>query len=272
MHIDLADSNRPVRLLQLTDCHVGESVGEKLLGLDTDESLQDVIEHVVDSGQIPDLLVVTGDISNNGGAFTYKRFLTLIESSNINHRAFAWLPGNHDAPSDMNFARGDEQLVKKITAGNWLIVLLNTQVPGHTHGNLTPEELATLNLALRNHEDRHVLIFLHHQPVPVGCAWLDNQKIKSSEAFFNLLDEYPHVKAVVWGHVHQEFNGSHNHIQLMATPSTCIQFKPNSDEFAIDHTMPGYRWLYLYPDGSLETEVHRVDKKKYAIDFESAGY
>src|SRR5438067_1187347 len=43
--------------------------------------------------------------------------------------------------------------------------------------------------------------------------------------------------------------------RLLATPSTCAQFLPNSDDFAVDRRPPGYRTLELRPDGSLLTEV-----------------
>ena len=44
---------------------------------------------------------------------------------------------------------------------------------------------------------------------------------------------------------------------VFSPPSTCIQFKRNSDEFALDFLPPGYRWINLYPDGRLETAVER---------------
>ena len=58
----------------------------------------------------------------------------------------------------------------------------------------------------------------------------------------------------------------------MATPSTCIQFHPNNDDFTIDNEKPGYRWLDLMPDGEIKTGVERVVEKSYSIDFESTGY
>jgi Icc protein len=41
----------------------------------------------------------------------------------------------------------------------------------------------------------------------------------------------------------------------MASPATCAQFVPNSDDFALDDRPPGYRLLDLMPDGSIATEV-----------------
>lgn len=272
MQLQLDDPSRPIRLLQLTDCHIGPTEEETLLGLNTNESLHDVIKVVREKEAPFDLLLVTGDISNNGGARTYRRFLSIIEASQIQHSLFAWLPGNHDSPEDMDEALDLDAPVKEIRVGNWLFVLLNTQVPGHTHGNLKERELDCLDSALSNNKDCHVMIFLHHQPVPVGCAWVDTQKVRSEYAFFKILDQYDHVKAVVWGHVHQDFNSERDGVKLMATPSTCIQFKSNSKEFAIDTLMPGYRWFELQADGKFSTQVVRIPQKRYPIEYTSEGY
>lgn len=263
---------QPIRLLQLTDCHIGPDETEELLGLNTNESLLDVIDHLGRKEVAWDLLVTTGDIANNGGARTYQRFLQILQQSNIRFGAFGWVPGNHDSPVEMNEALDTERLTKEIHIGNWLILLLNTQVPGHTHGNLVEAELNLLDEALAEHPDRHVIIFMHHQPVPIGCAWVDTQKVRSQYAFFKILDQYSHVKAVVWGHVHQEFSEVRNNVQLLATPSTSIQFKSRSDDFAVDNKMPGYRWFQLNPDGTFTTQVERIAEKKYPIEFSSEGY
>ena len=273
MQLELEDPSRPVRVLQLTDCHIGPTEAETLLGLNTNESLHDVIRHIRGTEKRPfDLLLVTGDISNNGGARTYRRFLSIIEASGIQHSLFAWLPGNHDSPEDMNEALNHDSLVKEVHIGNWLIVLLNSQVPGHVHGNLKEPELNCLDDALANHKGKNVLVFMHHQPVPVGSAWVDDQKVRSEYAFFKILEQYKHVKAVVWGHVHQEFKAERKGVQLMSTPSTCIQFKRNSDDFAIDRLMPGYRWFELQADGKFATNVVRIPQKHYPIEYSSEGY
>lgn len=266
------EPGQPIQLLQLTDCHIGPDAREELLGLNTDESLHDVIRHLRNNHPRCDLLLTTGDVANNGGARTYTRYLNILEGSEIDYRAFGWLPGNHDSPADMNEAMQADQLTKELFIGNWLILLLNTQVPGHTHGNLVESELNLLDEALANNLDRHVMIFMHHQPVPVGSAWVDTQKVRSEYAFFKILDQYQHVKAVVWGHVHQEFSEVRNNVRLLATPSTSIQFKARSEDFAVDGLMPGYRWFVLNTDGSFTTQVERIAEKKYPIEYTSAGY
>jgi Icc protein len=67
---------------------------------------------------------------------------------------------------------------------------------------------------------------------------------------------------VLWGHVHQESHHIIDGVEWMSTPSSCVQFKPGSKEFALGSEAPGYRHLSLYADGRIETAVHRVDYDK----------
>ena len=61
-------------------------------------------------------------------------------------------------------------------------------------------------------------------------------------------------------------------IKMMASPSTCIQFLPMSDEFAVDPIPPGYRWLELHPDGRIVTGIRRIEEIPGHIDMASVGY
>jgi 3',5'-cyclic-AMP phosphodiesterase len=42
---------------------------------------------------------------------------------------------------------------------------------------------------------------------------------------------------------------------MIATPSTCSQFKPLSDEFAVDSAPPAWRTLALHADGHIDTQL-----------------
>ncbi|MGA1383685.1 MAG: 3',5'-cyclic-AMP phosphodiesterase, partial [Steroidobacteraceae bacterium] len=49
--------------------------------------------------------------------------------------------------------------------------------------------------------------------------------------------------------------GPQGSLKLMATPSTCVQFRPRVADFEIDERPPGYRVLTLHADGRIETTV-----------------
>ncbi len=260
---------RPFHLLQITDCHLGSQPGADLLGLDTDESLCDVL-HALKAQEAPDLILATGDISNDGGVKSYERFIDLIEDF-FPGVPLAWLPGNHDDPVNMDQVENLPIEAHYIASG-WNLIFLDSKIPMEEGGELQQSELDRLELELRRHRDMPTMVFLHHQVVPVGSAWVDQYVVKNNQAFFDVLDKYDNVKVVSWGHVHQEFNSRRNGVALLATPSTCVQFMPRQDGFQVDSAMPGYRAYKLYPDGRYTTKVHRVAEKHYSIDFASTGY
>lgn len=260
---------RPLRLLQITDCHLGSTPGEMLLGLDTDQSLYDVLE-CLRAQESPDIIVVSGDVSNDGGVPSYERFINIVTQF-FPSVPLAWLPGNHDDPMSMDQVK-NLPIEAHHKIGGWNIILLNSRIPMEEGGDLDDAELARLERELAANPDMPTVVFLHHQPVPVGSEWVDQYVVKSADRFFEIIDRYINVKAISWGHVHQEFVSKHNDIPLLATPSTCIQFVPNKKEFKVDTAMPGYRLFELFPDGTLHTTITRIEDKVYSIDFASTGY
>ncbi len=142
--------------------------------------------------------------------------------------------------------------------GSWRIIMLDSCVPGKAHGHLSAAELARLDSALATAGDRQVLIALHHHPLPMGSRWIDSVALRNPEDFFAVTDRYACVRAIVWGHVHQSHDSRRKGVRLLATPSTCAQFLPHSDHFAIDPAPPAYRRLTLRADGTIDTEVLRV--------------
>ncbi|MYM63379.1 3',5'-cyclic-AMP phosphodiesterase [Pseudomaricurvus sp. HS19] len=259
----------PQRVLQISDSHLGGRPGETLLGLDTDESLQDVLQRLRQREQHADYVVATGDISSNGQMAAYERFLRSMESGY--GRPLAWLAGNHDRDQSMCTFPRERVARELVELDHWQLILLNSSLPGHEHGLIGDQELQRLEQQLQGC-DKHALVFVHHQPVLVGSRWIDQYVIRNAGALLGLLSRYPHVRALCWGHVHQDFSSRWGHFGLYSAPSTCIQFKPRCDDFALDTAMPGYRWFDLHANGELQTGVERTAEKSYAIDFASGGY
>jgi Icc protein len=260
----------PAFLVQLSDSHLfGEAHGT-LLGMNTRDSLQKVIELVrVQQSQI-DLLLATGDLSQDGTLASYQQFRELTRQLGAPAR---WIPGNHDEPQVMAEAAVQSALLDSVVdIGNWRVTLLDSAVPGSVPGYLQDEQLQLLARSLSEAPERHHLVCLHHHPVSIGCAWMEPIGLRNPEAFFEVLDRFPQVRAVLWGHVHQEIDQLRNNVRLIASPSTCIQFEPGSEDFKVGEQAPGYRWLRLLPDGRLETGVERVTGFDFQVDYGSDGY
>lgn len=258
------------RLLQITDCHLGTEKGEKLLGLDADESLVYVLQQIANDYPDVDALVCSGDLSNDGDSLAPYQRLSEYLPKDIKQ---LWLPGNHDNNALMQQAMPvSQQYLGDYALGQWHITLLDSSIPNEVPGSISADELQRALDTLQKHPNKHHMVFMHHHLKPIGCAWLDGQVVNNAKQVLIALAAYPQLKAIVCGHVHQDNQQQFEHIQLYTTPSTCIQFKPNSDDFAVDGTMPGYRWFHLNDDGSFETGVKRIAQRDLGIEFDSNGY
>lgn len=258
-----------VLLVQLSDSHLFADAGTTLMGMNTRESLQRVIELVLCEQPKVDLLVASGDLSQDGSVESYRQFRQLSAQIPATGR---WLPGNHDERAQMLEAAGDGGFLESVVdIGHWRVTLLDSAVPGATPGFLQDDQLQLLARSLAEAPERHHLVCLHHHPVAVGSAWLESIGLRNPEALFAVVDSYPQVRAVLWGHIHQVFDEQREGVRLLASPSTCIQFAPASADFKVEETAPGYRWLRLHDDGRLETGVSRVNGFEFQLDHAS-GY
>jgi 3',5'-cyclic-AMP phosphodiesterase len=248
----------PLLVVQISDLHLFKDEGHDLLGWNTWGSFKKIMQRLECATSRPDLILLTGDLSQDETEASYQK---IVECSITLGIPTYWLPGNHDHVPTMQRVLTEPPVFvdKSINKSGWQFLLLNTNVPGQVYGALSPENLAWLDLQLSQvplHQP--TLLSMHHPPFWVGSPWLDRSGLHNTEAFFEVIDQYPQVQLVLVGHVHQEFCCTRNEVTYLSTPSTCIQFMPQSSDFALDDSGPGFRWLWLYPDGRFETAVERI--------------
>lgn len=246
-----------VRLTHLTDPHLYGGQRELLRGVATLPSLEATLAHARQRDWPPDAVLVTGDLVQDDPA-GYVHFRHVFDGLRV---PVLCLPGNHDEPQAMRreLDRAPFVMGGAVDFGLWRIVLLDSTIPGSAAGRLGPERLRELESALAAARDRHALVCLHHQPVPMSSRWLDRVGLQDAAEFLEVVDRHSHVRGIVWGHVHQSYEGERNGVRLLATPSTCAQFLPGSEKFAVDRRPPGYRTLELDVDGSIRTQVIWVE-------------
>ena len=244
-----------LRLLHLTDLHLFEDVAGEIYGVQTDQTFRATLSHALGSAPGPiDAILVTGDIAEDGRTATYRRFREEILNAGP---PVLCIPGNHEdrTPLGEILSNPPLQLCGTRRLDRWYVILLDSHLPGRDEGHLTAAELDRLDRELRAAGDSHVLVCVHHQPVPVGSPWLDAYGLANAGEFLSRIEAQGNVRAVVCGHVHQASDRMHGGVRFMSTPSTCAQFTPQTERCIMDLAPPGYRWLELLPDGSLRTEV-----------------
>jgi len=249
---------KPLRLVQITDTHLfGEESGD-LRGVATLPSLLAVLDAAAADIGAADAVLVTGDVVQDDP----RGYAHLHAAMRHLKKPVLCIPGNHDDLVQMraSLRGGPFQVGGWLDMSDWRLVMLDSVVPGRAGGRLSDAELESLDRTLTAAGRRHALVSLHHHPVAMSSDWLDQVGLENHAEFFAVIDRHPNVRGIVWGHVHQNFDAMRGAVRLLSTPSTCAQFKPGADRFAVDTRPPGYRILELGADGAIRTEVMWLDR------------
>jgi len=246
-----------IHLIQITDPHILGDPDDRFDGVDTSATLEAVIAAINDLDNPPDLVLVTGDLTHEPEPAAYERLALRLQR--LGAPVFC-LPGNHDDPAMMHerLNRANITTRKAITAENWRLLLLDTREAGTHGGRLSRAELDFLRDSLEQSAEDNILIALHHPPVSIASPWMDAMGLANPQDFFAVIDEYPVVRAVIWGHIHQEFRQRRGGVEMYGTPSTCVQFRPGADHYIKDKLPPGFRHLFLHSEGCLQTRIRRL--------------
>lgn len=247
-------------LLHITDTHLFADPDGQLKGLNTRESFMAVTAQACTSHPDCDAVILGGDLAQDHSKGAYRLIARMMLDWDTPVHAIV---GNHDDPTVMKAALNPTVRFKKkssaLRLGGWQILFLNSQDAGKVSGRISEADLEQLDALMSEGRDLHQLIVMHHHPVPVGSAWMDKIMVTNSDEFWKVADRYDSLRGVLFGHIHQAFDGMRGNVRLLGSPSTTVQFKPGEDDFLMDNLSPGYRWLKLHDDGSIETGVERID-------------
>ena len=247
----------PLLVVQITDTHLFAECDRQWKGISTTRTLQAVLDRLQQIQPPPDLLLLTGDLSQDETPESYQRLISLIAPLRI---PAYWIPGNHDNIPVMTEILNQQPISPKKSwmQGNWQFVLLSSVEAGCDGGRLSPDSLQWLDSQLQQTGDRPVMIALHHHPLAIASEIMDSMMLHNADEFFAIVDRYPQIKIVLCGHIHQEFQQQRGLVSYLGTPSTCIQLLPKTSPIVLDTIGPGFRLLELAIDGTWETKIERV--------------
>lgn len=258
-------------ILHITDTHLYADPKGELLGVNTLESMVSVLDTALKNlPQRPDLLLVTGDLVHDASEEGYRNFAQAVLSTGL---PVYCIPGNHDNVTVL------EQTLQPLgiqVSGyhefdHWQLFCMDSTIPDKEGGRLRQQDLQQLTQTLEQNS-KPALIIMHHQPSPVGSAWIDSMAIENENELMAAIKDHQQVKSILFGHVHQTVDTQSNNVRLLATPSTCIQFTPNRDNFHIDTRPPAYRVLALSADGNIDTCLLELEEHIASVDLTAAGY
>lgn len=255
-------------IIQISDTHLMDRIDEPFVSINPELSFHAVIEDISSRYQEIDAIVHTGDLAQVARVETYDRYLNYMQNLGI---PFYQIPGNHDLVDIFPF-ESPNPIPTLLSFDEWKVILLNSAVPNRIDGWIQSEQLKLLKEVLENNVQHPIILACHHHPLEMKSNWIDRHILKNTNELTEILKPFDNIKAVICGHVHQDSNNIWNNIHFLSTPSTSVQFKPKSADFALDDIAPGYRCLLLKADGSFETVVHRLQNFQQNINQDISGY
>jgi Icc protein len=253
-----------VKIYQITDCHLFPNKEQVLRGEVCYQTLSSILAEVHARIDAEDILVFTGDLTDSGEIAAYQHLRGLLEKF---PQRKIFLPGNHDLPQRLTENLGDLEnsycapcLVNLAPA---VMICLDSTIAGEIDGEVATEQLQLLRdgSALAQQQSKPALVFIHHQTLSVD-GYMDRYSVRNADEFLAAVDRCENIKAVVCGHIHQEFDQMRQQCRFLGSPSTCYQIQvnthPSDEEDIVDpDRTSGYRTLWLEGD-AVRTAVHRL--------------
>lgn len=259
-----------IRLIQISDTHLFADPKKTLLGCHTYKSLMAVINLIEKYEKNINSILLTGDLSQDETPESYQHVIEILKPFKV---PIYWIPGNHDDRKIMHEALKDNfNNDKHLILDNWLIILADSLDEGKVSGLLNQKELERIKNLIAKYPKHYLALFIHHPPFKIHSTWIDNLNLKNADEFLNIVKSHPHLRLIASGHIHQEINAFIENFLFLTCPSTSIQFRPFSAEFALDHLHPGYRWIELNSEGTIISGIRRAEDFQDNIDYSSKGY
>ena len=178
----------------------------------------------------PDLVVLSGDLADKGGADTYRVLQTLLAELTL---PYALMPGNHDDATALRHAFPDQPFVGEPLCCQHLqtptgdLILLDTTVQRRSHGKFDHAHLDWLNQTMR--PGIPTLLFMHHPPFATGIGGMDGIALHNQELLAGWLAQQTNVQGVFCGHVHRPVFTQWTGKPMVIAPSTAHQMALDLD-------------------------------------------
>jgi 3',5'-cyclic AMP phosphodiesterase CpdA len=218
------------KILVLTDLHLCPA-GDEIIGLDPSARFAACLAAAAKDHPDADHLILCGDLAHHGPTKVYTNLRTQLADA-------PWpvtlMLGNHDNRANFQEVFPEAPITKSghvqsiIDLPEHRLICLDTldgppAPPDQHSGYLCSDRLEWLRTQLDTADKCKVIIFAHHPVLDIGFDGMDAIKLRNSDAFLDLIGQYPNVAHLVFGHLHRTISGSIRGIPFSIFKSPCDQ-------------------------------------------------
>jgi 3',5'-cyclic AMP phosphodiesterase CpdA len=237
-------------IAQLSDLHV-RARGALYQGVvDSNARVAQAIEHLNRLDRRPDLVLVTGDLVDQGHPDEYAMVRALLERLGV---PYLVIPGNHDDRETFRAAFSDHRYLPEQGPLHYCvddyavrIVALDSCVPGKHHGHIEAEGLSWLSSRLEQARDKPTLLMMHHPPFVSGIPYMDKYRYIDAGPLEEVVERFPQVQILLCGHVHRSMLRRWAGTVVCTGPSTTTQIDLQLTPHAPPQSHAGPRGYMLH--------------------------
>ena len=250
-------------LAQLSDPHIDVGPGDS----GSAEALAAAVRAVLRLDPPPDVVLVTGDLTNHSDARSYERVRELLAPLAMPVHV---LPGNHDDREALRAWFTEDRAAGghgaafqyAVRCGGVRVIVCDTTQPGRDDGRLDAGARAWLESQLAADPSSPAVVVMHHPPLVTGITALDALGLAAEDraALGGLLARFPQVRRVIAGHVHRAAFGVLGGCAVVTCPSTHLEarLEIGGSEIVLEPGAPGFALHVLLDDGEMVSHVQPV--------------
>lgn len=205
-----------IRILHLSDTHLS---GEGTLHhgmVDTTAALRRVLDRAASVGRL-DLVVASGDLSDDGSEASYRVLRDLLEPwAKARGAAVIYTMGNHDLLAGFRAVLGDVRSVTRVRGLR--VVSLDSSVPGAGYGRIGTRQLEWLRAVLSQPAELGSIVVVHHPPVPAETPLLAALELQEPQALLDICAAGG-VRVLLCGHYHHPMATRVSGMDVLVAPA-----------------------------------------------------
>ncbi|OZI66274.1 phosphodiesterase [Bordetella genomosp. 11] len=266
-------------IAQLSDLHIRLPGQKAYRVVATDTFLPPAIAAINAQRPRPDVVIISGDLTDFGRPAEYAHLKGMLDELDM---PYLLLPGNHDDRDTLANVfvghpslRGCDGYAQYVVDDYPVrIVVLDTVVPGHSHGILCERRLSWLAGRLAEQPARPTVLVMHHPPFDTGIGHMDAiGLLQGAEALARIVGRHGNIERILCGHLHRSIHRRFAGTIASTCPSpahqVALDLRPDAPS-AFMMEPPAYM-LHEWRDGALVSHVAYIGPYPGPYPFHEGG-
>tara|TARA_B110000914_G_scaffold97577_1_gene85776 strand:- start:9 stop:773 length:765 start_codon:yes stop_codon:yes gene_type:complete len=249
---------------QISDTHIMAPKEPNNRSLERINFFQRCVEDINSLRTTPDVVIHTGDLTDNGLPEEYTVAREILEHLNV---PFFPTPGNRDGSmsminsyaEDLNIPKNQDSMIYAINEFSIKLISVDTSSGRGPKGDLSKKKLQKLQSFLNDSRDQPTVLFMHHPPFSISLgekSYFEYDRPESIKEFYDLIQNYNQIIGLFCGHIHRTYNAMLGNISASIMPSIALDLSQEKVPNKLD--TPVYH-LHKFHDGlGYETEIRHL--------------